>query len=180
MVEFFFTPEQRIRAYEEGLRRQAVNRAKALQGRNRAPADGPEAQAMHLLGAAGEMAVAVYLGMEEHLYKDELPVRGSCDLPGIDVKTRKKHWYDLPIQLDDDSNKIFVLVTIQDKRTFIHGWITGTEGMQADWVQSFCKGRPCYAVPKYRLHSIEELKCQLAVASTEKTVGSHGKEKTLF
>lgn len=164
MVEFVFTPEQRARAYEEGTRRQLINEARAFKGRNRAPTAGSEAQAMHLLGAAGEMAVAVYLGLEEYLYKDELPIRGSCDLPGIDVKTRKRHWYDLPIQLDDDSGKIFVLVTIQNRRTLIHGWITGIEGMNQSWIRTFQQGRPCYAVPKSKLYPMEELKCQLDAA----------------
>ena len=159
VVEFRFTPEQRLKAIEEGRRRQAVNQAKALKGRNNAPVSGQEAEMMHLLGAAGELAVAVYLGMEQHLYRDEIPIRGSCDLPGIDVKCRSEHWHDLLIQLDDDPKKIFVLVTISDKKTMIHGWISGQDGMKEEWKRSFKKDRPCYAVPKTKLKPMEDLKC---------------------
>lgn len=165
MVEFVFTNDQRIRAYQEGLRRQSVNEAKNLKGRNKAPAKGKKAQQMHLLGAAAEMAVAVFLDMEEHLYGHEHAVRGSCDLPGIDVKCRSKHNYDLLIQLNDNPDKNFVLVTIDQNITYIHGWITGHEGMKKDYIQEFVPGRACYAVPQYMLRPLEELKCQHLVAA---------------
>lgn len=158
MVEFFFTEEQRLRAQQEGLRRQRANLVKDLKGRNNAPTRGAEAQQMHLIGAAGEMAVACYLGLEEFLYQDERPVRGSCDLPGIDVKTRTKHWHDLLVQLDDRKDKTFVLVTIQHRRTFIHGWIDGTDCMKESFIRTFKLGRTCYAIPKENLHPIEELR----------------------
>jgi hypothetical protein len=180
MVDFQFSQEQRLRAYHEGLRRQSINESKGLKGRNKAPVAGREAQEMHLLGAAGEMAVAAFLGLEEYLYGDEMPVRGSCDLPGIDVKARKRHWHDLLIQLDDDPSKVFVLVTIHNKRTLIHGWITGFDGMQESWIRSFQKDRPCYAVPKSQLKPMEELQCRVAAVLKEKTAGLNGKKMKLF
>lgn len=148
----------------EGVRRQTQNQAKGLKGRNRAPVAGSQAQDMHLIGAAGEMAVAVYLGLESCLYLDEDPVRGSCDLPGIDVKTRSRHWHDLLIQLDDIPDKIFVLVTIENRKTIIHGWIKGKDGMKKEWIRTFQQGRPCYAVPRSKLNPIEDLKCRVEAA----------------
>lgn len=164
MVEFVFTNDQRTKAYQEGLRRQEFNESKKFRGRNKAPARGKRAQQMHLLGAAAEMAVAVYLGLEDHLYLQEKPVRGSCDLPGIDVKCRSKHNYDLLVQLDDTPDKNFVLVTIDEQRTIIHGWISGYEAMRKEWIREFVPGRACYAVPQENLRPLEELKC-LAVAA---------------
>lgn len=164
MVEFVFTNDQRARAYQEGLRRQQFNETKNFRGRNKAPTRGKRAQQMHLLGAAAEMAVAAYLGLEDHLYLQEKPVRGSCDLPGIDVKCRSKHNYDLLIQLDDTPDKNFVLVTIDDNKTIIHGWISGHEGMKKEWIKEFVPGRACYAVPQENLHPLEGLRC-LAVAA---------------
>lgn len=171
MVEFIFTNEQRQRAFAEGLRRQQYNQSKGLQGRNNAPVAGRTAQDMHLIGAAGELAVAFYLGLEGHLYAEDKPIRGSCDLPGIDVKTRSRHWHDLLVQIDDTPNKIFVLVTIQNQKTYIHGWIKGKEAMKETWIRTFQHGRPCYAVPQEYLKPIGELKCQLDAASIGKTVG---------
>lgn len=158
MVEFHFSEEQKALAYDEAHRRQSVNQAKGLKGRNGAPARGSQALGMHLIGAAAEIAVASYLGLEQYLFQETEAVRGSEDLPGIDVKCRSKHDYDLLVQLDDVPTKKFVLVTIQDKRTLIHGWIEGHQAMKQKWVKEFVKGRPCYAVPQSALQPIDSLK----------------------
>lgn len=158
MVEFLFTDEQRHLAQAEGERRQAFNEQRGTRGRNRAPRRGVTAQAMHQLGAAAEVAVAVYLGAEEYLFLNESPVRGSCDLPGIDVKCRSKHTYDLLVQLDDDLSKTYVLVTIQDGKTYVHGFIPGIEVPAVATVKEFVPKRPCYAVPQSSLKSMDLLK----------------------
>ena len=158
MVEFLFTDEQRDLAQAEGERRQAFNEQRGIRGRNRAPRRGVTAQAMHRLGAAAEVAVAVYLEAEEYLFLDESPVRGSCDLPGIDVKCRSNHTYDLLVQLADDLNKTYVLVTIQDRKTYIHGFIPGIEVPAVAVVKEFVPKRPCYAVPQSSLKSMDLLK----------------------
>jgi hypothetical protein len=158
VVEFLFTDEQRTMAEAEGARRQAFNEAKGIRGRNRAPRRGVTAERMHQLGAAAEVAVAAYLGAEEYLFLDESPVRGSCDLPGIDVKCRSNHTYDLLVQLDDDLNKTYVLVTIQDKKTYIHGFIPGIEVPAVAAIKEFVPKRPCYAVPQSSLRSMDLLK----------------------
>lgn len=164
MVEFFFTEDQRQRALTEADRRQRTNEATGRRGRNRGPETGRLALEKHRIGAGGELAVAAYLGMEDHVFSDVNPIRGSSDLPGkIDVKTRPCHHWDLLVQLDDDLDKTYVLVTIQNKRTFIHGWIHGSM-MQPDWIKEYAPGRPCYCVPQDHLNPIEELKCQTEVA----------------
>jgi hypothetical protein len=73
------------------------------------------------------MAVASHLGMKDFLYKETQAKKGSDDLPGIDIKTRSKHSYDLIVQRNESPDKKFVLVTIQDKTTLIHGWCYGRE-----------------------------------------------------
>lgn len=165
MVEFSFTPSQRVKAMLEGTRRQSENEAKALKGRGGAPAYGQQALNMHLLGAAAEMAVASYLNLEQYLYADKDPIRDSSDLPGnIDVKCRSRHYYDLLIMLDDDPRKKFVLVTIENRRTYIHGWIDGYAAMRVDLIREFVPGRPAYAVSKKLLRPIQELKCLVDAA----------------
>jgi hypothetical protein len=44
------------------------------------------------------MAVASHLGMKDLLYKETQAKKGSDDLPGMDIKTRSKHSYDLIVQ----------------------------------------------------------------------------------
>ncbi len=158
MIEFKFTESQREEAIREGTRRQSYNENRRLGGRNKAPEKGRAAQDMHLLGAAAEVAVAVYLGAEKYLFIDESPVRGSCDIPGIDVKCRARHYYDLLVQIDDNLDKTFVLVTIENGKTYLHGFIEGFEVPTLGTIREFVPGRPCYAVPQSKLKPIEMLK----------------------
>lgn len=157
-VAFVFSEEERMIAMEEGKRRQAVNEAKGLRGRNNGPRFGNKALDIHLLGAAGEMAVASYLGVKHLLYKETEAKRGSDDLPGLDVKTRSRHKYDLIVQKNEDPLKKFVLVTIEDKTTLIHGWCWGAEAMEEKFWADPARGRPAYFFPKECLRPIEELK----------------------
>jgi len=163
-IEFVFSDEERKLAMEEGLRRQGVNEAKGLRGRNGGAWRGSKALDIHLLGAAGEMAVASYLGMKEHLYKETEARRGSDDLPGIDVKTRSKSHYDLIVQKNEDPFKRFVLVTIEDKTTLIHGWCLGREAMKKEYWADPARGRPAYFVPKEALFSMNSLREDYAKA----------------
>lgn len=142
---------------EEGMRRQGVNEAKGLRGRNGGAWKGSKALDIHLLGAAGEMAVASYLGMKDFLYKETQAKRGSDDLPGMDIKTRSKHSYDLIVQRSESPDKKFILVTIQDQATFIHGWCYGHEAAKEKYWADPARGRPAYFVPKEALRSIDEL-----------------------
>lgn len=157
-VLIVLTPEEKQAAMEEGLRRQAVNEAKSLRGRNGGAWQGSKALDIHLLGAAGEMAVASYLGMKSFLYQEKEAKRGSCDLPGnIDVKTRSKISYDLIVQKRENPDKRFVLVTIENKEILIHGWCYGHEAMQEKYWADPARNRPAFFVPKEVLKSIDDI-----------------------
>ena len=156
-ISFVFSEEERSLAMEEGMRRQGVNEAKGLRGRNGGAWKGNKALDIHLLGAAGEVAVASYLGMKEHLFKETEARRGSDDLPGIDVKTRSRHQYDLIVQKNENACKKFVLVTIESQKTFLHGWCYGHEASQKHFWADPARGRPAFFVPKNCLHSMETL-----------------------
>lgn len=159
-IDFTFTEEEREAARAEAFRRQAINEAQGLKGRNGGAAMGSKALTIHLLGAAGEMAVASYLGFKDCLYQETEAKRGSCDLPGIDVKTRSRHHYDLIVQKNEHPEKKYVLVTIEDKKTLIHGWIRGKDAMKERYWADPARGRPAYFVPKTALHSMSTLKWQ--------------------
>ena len=151
-IRFAFSDEQRKAVHAEAHRRQSVNAALGLKGRNNGPAHGDDALRLHLIGAAGEMAVAALLDMEHFLYQETMAKRGSADLPpNIDVKTRARHYYDLVVQLDEKPGKIFVLVTIENRQTFVHGWIKSEDAMKDQWKKEHVKGRPAFFVPKHHL-----------------------------
>ena len=121
-IEFVFTEEERQQAVKEGLRRQGFNESKGLRGRNGGAWKGSKALDIHLLGAAGEVAVASYLNLKGELFKETEAKKNSDDLPGIDVKTRSKACYDLIVQRGSDPQKKFVLVTIENQQT-LHSWL---------------------------------------------------------
>jgi len=157
-IRFAFNDEQRKAVHAEAHRRQSVNAALGLRGRNNGPAHGDDALRLHLIGAAGEMAVAALLDMEHFLYQETMAKRGSADLPpNIDVKTRARHYYDLVVQLDEKPGKIFVLVTIENRQTFVHGWIKSEDAMKDQWKKEHVKGRPAFFVPKYYLQPLSSL-----------------------
>jgi hypothetical protein len=157
-ISFVFSEEERRLAMEEGMRRQGVNEAQGLRGRNGGAWKGSKALDIHLLGAAGEVAVASYLGLKEHLFKEKEARRGSDDLPGgIDVKTRSKAAYDLIVQRNESPDKKFVLVTVENQQTLIHGWCYGHEALQEQYWADPARGRPAYFVPKEALHSMDAL-----------------------
>lgn len=158
VIEFQLTESQNTMATEEANRRQKFNEENGLKSRNRAPSKGKKAYDNHILGAKAEVAVAAYLGATEYLFLDKAPVRNSCDIPGIDIKCRSKHNYDLLVQLDDSLEKIYVLVTIEKDTTRIHGWIPGAEVPLVGIVKEFVPRRPCYAIPQSKLLSMESLK----------------------
>jgi hypothetical protein len=157
-ISFVFSEEERRLAMEEGMRRQQVNEAQGLRGRNGGAWKGNKALDIHLLGAAGEVAVASYLGLKEHLFKETEAKRGSDDLPGgIDVKTRSKSRYDLIVQKQEDPKKVFVMVTIENQQTLLQGWCHGYEAMKEEYWADPARGRPAYFVPKEALHSMDTL-----------------------
>jgi hypothetical protein len=119
---------------------------------------GSKALDIHFLGRCGEVAVASYLGLKEHLFKETEAKRGSDDLPGnIDVKTRSKTAYDLIVQKGESPDKRFILVTIQDQKTLIWGWCWGKDAMQEQYWADPARGRPAYFFPKEALRSMNLL-----------------------
>jgi hypothetical protein len=156
-VEFVFTEEERRQAVAEGLRRQGFNESKGLRGRNGGAWKGSKALDIHLLGAAGEVAVASYLGLKSELFKETEAKKNSDDLPGIDVKTRSKASYDLIVQRGSDPQKKFVLVTIENQQTLLHGWCYGHEALQERFWADPARGRPAYFFPKEALRSMNLL-----------------------
>ena len=156
-IEFVFTEDERQQAVKEGMRRQGFNESKGLRGRNGGAWKGSKALDIHLLGAAGEVAVASYLNLKGELFKETEAKKNSDDLPGIDVKTRSKASYDLIVQRGSDPQKKFVLVTIENQQTLLHGWCYGHEALQERFWADPARGRPAYFIPKECLRPIETL-----------------------
>jgi len=149
-------------ALAEASRRQSLNEAKGLKGRNGGAETGEKALFFHQVGCLGEMAVASYLGLKDALFQESDAVRGSFDLPFcIDVKTRTKHYYDLIVQLDEEPGKNYWLVTIQNKTIRIHGWIEHDQCTKPEYVKDPAKNRSAYFVPQSALRSPESFRAEV-------------------
>jgi len=156
-IEIFLSEHQKQLAIDEAYRRESFNNKLGLKGRLDAVSGGLESLLMHMEGAAGEVAVASYLGLESELFKQKTPVRGSYDLPpNIDVKSRSRHEWDLLIMMDEPSSKLFVLVTIQFKRIFLHGAIEGSDAMKPKFIKEYRKNRPVYSIPQSQLRPLQD------------------------
>ena len=159
MIEITFTPTRREAILAEANRRQSVNERDGRRGRNGGAERGAKALQWHILGCVGEYAVALATDQLDALFQEDIPLRGSADLPGrIDVKTRSKHHYDLLVQKDEDPDKLLVLVTCQPNTpTKIHGWVRASTAMKPEYWKEWVKGRGCYSFPQSKLLPPETL-----------------------
>lgn len=169
-IVWHLAEEEKQLARAEAHRRQAANEMSGLRGRNNGPEYGAEALKAHMLGAGGEVAVASFLGLKQHLFQEDRAKRGSYDLPpNIDVKTRARHYYDLICFVDEAAEKTLVLATIESKEVRLHGWIKAYDAKQKQWLKTYVPGRTAFFVPKEALRPMQELKACLAAHSLQNT-----------
>lgn len=161
-VRFSFSDQDVQKAETEGFERCRRAKSKKRVGRSGGPSGGEDMR-MDILGSAGELAVAIFLGKTIGLFDDKVAVRGSPDIkPDIDVKTGARHHYRLMVHLDDLPSKKFVLVTIEGidagkYDAIIHGWIGGSDAMVGKYKSEPVPGRAAFFVPQKDLRPVAEL-----------------------
>ncbi len=113
---------------------------------------GEAGYALHVLGTAGELAVARAL---EVPWDATVNTFKAPDLGGVvQVRARSEHWHDLIIRTEDRDDEIFVLVTGRPPDLTVHGWIIGQDAKQVQWKRDH-GGRPsAYFVPKTVLQQL--------------------------
>jgi hypothetical protein len=110
--------------------------------------------AYHILGAAGELAVARVLG---RYWGGDIGSFKKADLgQSVQVRTRSKHEYDLIVRHDDNPDDAYVLVTGTHTRLRVHGWIYGSEARKDEWVQTHAGRPPAWFVPKSALRPLKK------------------------
>lgn len=102
----------------------------------------------HIEGALGELALSKYLDVRwDFVGKLRQP-----DVGIVDVRTRSRHNYELPIHhIDDDDRRIWLLTGLNGIYT-VHGWILAKEGKQEKWWKDPGTGRPAFFVPQEALN----------------------------
>lgn len=138
--------------YVGGLRqRQAVGQGRTDQ-HGLDPVMGLE---VHAQGAAGEMAVALALGV--HWAAPVNTYRRGGDVGVWQVRTRSEHWYDLLLRPNDRPNDVYLLATGKLPTFRVHGWITARDGMLPRLRAEHGGRVAAYFVPKDLLHPLGTL-----------------------
>lgn len=109
----------------------------------------------HIEGACGEMAVAKALGV---YWNGSIDSFQADDLPGMQIKTRSRHDYELLVRPGDNDESVFVLVTGQCPEYEIRGWIKGGDAKRQEWLRDYGGRPPAYFVPHDSLLSADQLK----------------------
>jgi hypothetical protein len=108
----------------------------------------------HIEGACGEQAVAKCLNI---YWSGGVDVFKADDLPGIQVRTRSLHSYDLIVRPCDPDDTIWVLVTGRCPSYDVRGWILGSAAKQDRWLRTHGNRPPAFFVPAAELAHIDTL-----------------------
>jgi hypothetical protein len=102
----------------------------------------------HCEGACGEYAVAKFLGIT---WNGSVDTFKADDLPGIQVRTRSKHDYELIVRKHDTEETNWILVTGVAPDFWVRGWMPGSKAKQSQWLRDY-GGRPeAYFIPTKEL-----------------------------
>lgn len=111
----------------------------------------------HIFGIACEIAGHNALGLT---WKDTPYRKGERDLPkGLEIRGRRKHYYDLLIWPTDDRERAYIHVTneIGSSVYRIHGMMLADEAMQDKYWKKVTDRPASYFVPAADLIPIEDL-----------------------
>jgi hypothetical protein len=152
-MNILLTPlEVRIATHVGRSRQSRAEKAGFTDRHGIAPED---AEWSHILGAAGEMAVAKALDVYWLPTMESFKAAG--DLGEYEIRTRSRDNYDLIIRPDDPS-RVFILVTGSMPRFWVRGWIDAEDAKAMPDCWKAYGGRPAaWFVPADRLWPIQFL-----------------------
>lgn len=108
--------------------------------------------ARHVNGAGGEQAVAKccgkYWGGPRGVFKG--PDIGR----NIQVRTRTRHDWELPVREGERDDHVFFLVTGIVPRFAVRGWIMGRDAKRPDWWKDHGGLPPAFFVPQDELNGV--------------------------
>lgn len=108
----------------------------------------------HIEGACGELAVAKALG---RYWDGSINTFQADDLPGLQVRTRSAHHYDLLVRPQDKDTALWIHVTGRCPTYVVHGWLPGHEAKRPEYLQTHGGRPPAYFVPASALRPLTEL-----------------------
>lgn len=114
-----------------------------------------------ILGMLGEMAVAKHLGI--YWSGNKVGDYKSPDVGAFQVRTTIHNGGHLRVEIDDNPEEKFILISAKPPLFKIHGWFYGREAQHGgkDVGEFWCSKTPdrfAFWVPAARLHRLEDLK----------------------
>ena len=159
MVEIItLTPGEVARAWDVGLKRYNSSIYES-HGRR---ADDKYNQRINCVGACGELAAAIALGVVWPAYVGTYHTKPDIE-PCIEVRTLSRHHYDLIVR-PGDRDGIHLLVTGDGSTPtyHVHGWIFSNVAMQTGtdrgWWYTRNDRPPCWWVPQSELSTMDQLR----------------------
>ena len=108
----------------------------------------------HCEGACGELALARSL----NIYWDgSVDTFKAPDVGPVQVRTRSRHNYELLVRDADSDDEVFVLITGLCPAYRIHGWLSGREAKQTEFLQTYGNRPAAYFVPQSHLNLMKDL-----------------------
>lgn len=108
---------------------------------------------LHIEGAMGELCVAKALGI---YWDGAIDVFKKADLgSNIQVRTRRRHEYELIVRDDDKIEDRYVLVTGRCPCYVIRGYIFGLDAREPEWRKSHGGREPAFFVPQDALSPLK-------------------------
>lgn len=146
--------EEAKMAYAVAVDRQLDAMRRGLHGRHGAGEDLEISIGLHLIGAAGEIAVAKALGV---YWPPSVGTFKAPDLGSeVQVRTRTNDKHDLIIRPEDSDDDFFVLAVGRLPVFRIVGWIYGAYAKRECWIQMHGGRPPAFFVPQSALTTINE------------------------
>lgn len=108
----------------------------------------------HIEGAAGEAAVARFLG---RYWGGERGTFKAADIGSrLQVRTRSKHTYDLIVRDDDADDHAYVLVTGHAPVMDLRGWLWGHDAKRPEFRKNPGDREEAWFVPASRLKAMKK------------------------
>jgi hypothetical protein len=123
--------------------------------KDRFGADPENRWTLSIEGAAGEMAVAKAMDL---FWSGAIGDLKADDVGALQVRTRSRHEYELPLHPTDLDDRIFILVTGRAPQFWVRGWIFADDGKRSEWwADPSGKNRPAFFVPHSELRDMADL-----------------------
>jgi hypothetical protein len=144
-----------------GTARHNQSVGKGHKGAHGGPSGGQASLDIHIAGAYGECAFALWRGVDLPTHVGVFSVPDFE--PNIAIRTRRKDYYEVYRRRTEPKEWRYVLITLRRQRQtrapigILRGWIPGADMERDEWIQDYGGLEPAWFVPTKELHPMDAL-----------------------